>query len=178
MPLAAWVRAAVFLFSRDQNPLEESCCDLERSPGGSPLASRLEQKASRSAKPDAHTPRRDTTRGFYSRRLFARNNLRPAEPLACLPGQDKLVSTLRTDGSLSARATFLTHSACCLNQLNFLNNGRCSSPSSSTAAGRPHRRPHTACSIYLTNCGGTSWRAYLWRIIPLWPWSVKISAAS
>jgi len=72
MPLAAWVRIAVFLFIRDQNPQEESCCELEWSPGGSRLE---EQKASHSAKPDAHTPRRDTTRGFYSRRLFARNNL-------------------------------------------------------------------------------------------------------
>ena len=72
MSLAAWVRTASFLFSRDQNPQEEFCCDLERSPAR--LASRLEQKSI--SKPDAHTPRRDTTRGFYSRRLFARNNLR------------------------------------------------------------------------------------------------------
>ena len=37
-------------------------------------------------------------------------------------------------------ATVLTYSACCLNQLNSLNNGRCSSPSSS-GAGRPRQRP-------------------------------------
>ena len=41
---------------------------------------------------DRNSPRRDTTRGFYSRRVFARNKLRPAEPLASrLPRQDKLV---------------------------------------------------------------------------------------
>ena len=39
---------------------------------------------------DRNSPRRDTTRGFYSRRVFARNKLRPAEPLNSPAwGQDK-----------------------------------------------------------------------------------------
>ena len=65
---ASCMGAAVFLFSRDQ-PSGRILGELER---GRRLSRPHSQSLSKSHQ-DRNSPRRDTTRGFYSRRVFARN---------------------------------------------------------------------------------------------------------
>ena len=84
------VRIAVFLFIRDQNPQEESCCELEWSPGGSRLE---EQKASHSAlEPQTvrnTAARQDAGLLFTPRSIEINGDRLSRSPR--LPGQDKLV---------------------------------------------------------------------------------------